>query len=293
LNAAIRERARRQFGNVARAQLVELGLSKGGIEWRLRTGSLVVRYTGVYCLAPARQDPQALIAAAVLAGGPNAVASHATAGYLWGFVARWQPPPEISLTTGDRRPRHILTHRCPSLQPRDITHQRGITVTSPARTALDIAPSLSRRQLTRLVNDARLGRYLRLPALADVLERNPYHRGTKLLKPFVENPGNPTRSTMEDEFLAFLAKYNLPTPQINVYVHGHEVDAFFPEHNLIVELDGWETHQTRTAFEEDRDRDANNLAHGLSTVRITRDRVTHSPDNEAARLRRILSREAA
>lgn len=150
---AIRVVAGRQSGNISRAQLRSAGLSKGAIDRRLQRGGLVKRYPGVYALAPARMDPQALIAAAVLAGGPTAVASHASAGWLWGYVKHWQPPAEISLPTGDRRPRHILTHRCPSLQPRDITHQLGVPTTSPARTALDIAPRLTRKQLTRLVND--------------------------------------------------------------------------------------------------------------------------------------------
>jgi len=101
------------------------------------------------CQAPARMDPQALIAAAVLAGGPTAVASHGSAAWLWGWLPHDQPPPEISLPTGDRRPRRILTHRCPSLQPRDVTRQHGVPTTAPARTALDLAPRLGHTQLTR------------------------------------------------------------------------------------------------------------------------------------------------
>lgn len=85
---------------MSRAQLLEAGLSKGGIEWRLRNGSLVTRYTGVYALAPTRMDAQAVIAAAVLAGGPTAVASHASAAWLWGFLSRCHAPPEISLPAG-------------------------------------------------------------------------------------------------------------------------------------------------------------------------------------------------
>ncbi len=291
--AAIRALAGRAGGNISRAQLLGVGLSAGAIDARLRTGALVFRYRGVYAPPPARQDPQALIAAAVLAGGPDAVAGHASAAWLWGLLPRYEPPPEIALTKGDRRPRHILTHRCPSLQPRDITHQRAIPTTTQARTALDLAPRLTNKQRSRLVNDARLDGYLRPASLQDVLERNPRHRGAKLLKPFAETTQNPTRSTLEDEFLPFLAAYGLPIPQINVRLHGREVDAFFPEHNLIVELDGWETHRDRDAFEDDRDRDADNLAHGHSTIRITRDRVTHRPDHEAARLLRILDRETA
>ncbi len=130
LNAAIRERLQRQHGNITREQLLECGLSKGGIEWRLRNRTLLPRYTGVYCQAPARQDPQARIAAAVLAGGPTALASHTSAAFLWGFQLHFQPPPEISLPTGDRRPRHILTHRCPSLDRSDNSLQLGVKVTS-------------------------------------------------------------------------------------------------------------------------------------------------------------------
>jgi hypothetical protein len=288
--AAIRALAGRQSGNISRAQLLEVGLSEGAIDARLRSGALTRRYPGVYALAPARQDPQALIAAAVLAGGPDAVASHASAAWLWGFVPRYEPPPEITLTQGDRRPRHILTHRCLSLQPRDVTRQRGVPTTSPARTILDLAPRLTTKQRTRLVNDALLSHHLRQAALRDVLDRSPYHPGTKLLRPFTDsNPTNPTRSPFEDDFLAFIAKYTLPTPQINVYVSGREVDAYFPDHNVIVECDGREYHKNQDAFEDDRERDTENLKHGLITVRLTKKRLINHPDYEAERLRDILS----
>ena len=270
--------------------MLGIGLSKGAINARLRTGALVYRYPGVYALAPARMDSQAVIAAAVLAGGPDAVASHASAAWLWGFLSRYEPPPEIALTKGDRRPRHILTHRCRSLRPRDITHQRGVPTTSRARTALDIAPRLTKKQLSRLVNDQLRENHLRIEALTDIITRNPLHPATKLLRPFAETTANPTRSDFEGEFLAFCAQYGLPTPQINVKVNGREVDAFFPEHNVIVECDGWDFHKDRAAFEDDRERDAENLKHGLATVRITRDRLTPTPDREAARLKQILDR---
>ncbi len=83
-------------------------------------------------------------------------------------------------------------------------------------------------------------------------------------------------------------EYRLPTPHINVRVNGREVDAYFPEHNLIVELDGWDYHKDREAFESDRERDAENLRHGLKTLRITKQRMTQTPDREAERLQEIL-----
>jgi hypothetical protein len=293
VEAAVRELARRQSGNFSRQQLLAQGLGAEAIKARLRNGSFVTRYHGVYCQAPARQDAQARIAAAVLAGGPTAAASHATAAYLWGLLPRYEPPPEIALTSGDRRPRHILTHRCPSLQPRDVTHQRGVPTTTRARTILDLAPSLSHKQLTRIVNDARRDGHLRLDALNDIITRNPLHPGTKLLRPFAETTINPTNSGFEDDFLAFTEKYDLPSPLINTTVNGYEVDAYFPDHNLIVECDGWDFHKDRQAFESDRERDAHHLAHGTLTVRLTRDRLEQQPDREANRLRTILEQQAA
>jgi hypothetical protein len=80
---------------------------------------------------------------------------------------------------------------------------------------LDIAPRLTHRQLSRLVNDARHDGHLRPASLQDVMDRNPLHPAAKLLAPFVENPHNPTYSDFEDDFLAFVATYDLPTPEIN------------------------------------------------------------------------------
>jgi hypothetical protein len=290
VEAAIRDLARRQSGNFSRRQLLSIGLHPNAIRARLSNGTWAVRYHGMYCLAPARQDPQALIHAAVLAGGPDAVASHSSAAHLWGFLPHYKPPPEITLTTGDRRPRHILTHRCPSLQPRDIARQHGVPTTSPARTALDLAPRFTKKQLTRLVNDQLRDGYLHLEALRDILDRNPYHPGTKLLRPFVEHPRNPTDSPFEDDFLTFVKKYGLPMPQTNIWLHGRKVDVFYPEARLIVELDGREFHNDQDAFRDDRERDTENLKHGLTTMRMTKDRLELTPGYEAERLMEIYCR---
>jgi very-short-patch-repair endonuclease len=72
-------------------------------------------------------------------------------------------------------------------------------------------------------------------------------------------------------------------------VAGYEVDALFEAEQLIVELDGWAFHADRDAFERDRDRDADTLAAGCATVRITWERMRRAPAQEAARLQAILT----
>ena len=71
-------------------------------------------------------------------------------------------------------------------------------------------------------------------------------------------------------------------------VAGYEVDALFVAERLIVELDSWDYHFDREAFERDRDRDADTLAADHETVRITWTRIEQQTAREAARLHQIL-----
>jgi very-short-patch-repair endonuclease len=120
--------------------------------------------------------------------------------------------------------------------------------------------------------------------------RFPTHAGARLLRPFADLDDGPTRSGFEDDFRAFCRRFGLPRPRVNVRVAGHEVDALFAAQRLIVETDGWSFHRDRRTFESDRDRDADTLAAGFRTLRITWDRMHDAPNREAERLRQILQR---
>jgi len=83
-----------------------------------------------------------------------------------------------------------------------------------------------------------------------------------------------TRSELGAWFLALVRDAGLPEPLVNqsLAARDHprlEVDFYRPTHHLIVELDGWETHRTRAAFEADRRRDAALQADGWRVVRFT------------------------
>jgi len=182
----------------------------------------------------------------------------------------------------------IKVHRSIKLIRRDLDRQFGIPVTTPARTVLDVAPRLTTRRLTRVVNDARHANLLHLEDLADVLNRNPFHPGTKRLRPFEEHPRNPSRSPLEDDFIAFVKRHGLPMPVTNTYLLGYEIDVLYPAERVIVEIDGYEYHSDRTSFRGDRKRDVVMLAAGYVTVRITDDRMKDDGAEEAERLQAIL-----
>lgn len=174
---------------------------------------------------------------------------------------------------------------------RDITIIEGIQVTSAARTLLDMAPRTRPKSLTRYINDGRRTHLLAPEDLADVAARNPTHPGAPILNIHAANPHNPTRSGLEDRFLRFCERYNLPTPLINTMLYGYEVDAYFPVEKVIVELDSEEFHMY--SFESDRERDATMLLHGIVTIRVTDERLTERPAREADRMHAILAARRA
>jgi len=287
IDESVRRLAGRHRGYVTRAQLLDLGLGRRLIAHRLHTGRLIRVHYGVYAVGhePASAVDRAY--AALLACGPGALLSHASAAALWGVFERWWEPFEAMVPTGRRRP-GIRIHRA-TVDRKDVRRHLGIRVTSPARTIFDIAPRLTDKALTRAVNELRIERRLQLEHLAELVARLPRHPGARRVKPLIESPKGPTRSELEDAFVAFTERFGLPQPELNARVAGYEVDALFREQRVIVELDGYQFHGTRQAFEKDRERDAATLAAGFVTVRITWERLTESPEKEADRLNAIIA----
>jgi very-short-patch-repair endonuclease len=79
---------------------------------------------------------------------------------------------------------------------------------------------------------------------------------------------------------------------VNVIIEGYEVDMAWPEYRLIVELDGYQVHRTRRAFEGDRRRDAKLKLAEFDTIRVTDRWLTKEPDDLERTIRRLLARRA-
>jgi very-short-patch-repair endonuclease len=263
--------AARQHGHITRRQLLDLGMTAAIIDAWVRDGKLIRVHQGVYALGYRRVEVVAVAHAAVLACGPTAVLSHASAAALWD-LGRWPRTHEVTVV-GDRRPKGITAHRSKTLTRADTTTQLGVRTTTAARTLTDLRPRLTKKQFARLVNNARLAHLLNEQSATALLLR--------------EAPL--TRSEQERDFLAFIRRHKLPIPITNTKLHGFEVDAVFPDHTLVVEIDDYATHGDPATFQTDRERDAVHADHGYLPFRITRDRFTKA---EADRLRRILMARA-
>jgi very-short-patch-repair endonuclease len=286
---ALADRAERQYGLLTRAQLLEAGVGAAAIRYRLETGRLHRVHRGVFAIGYRSLSPLATGMAAVLASGPDAVLSHRWAAALWEIGPSWRRPVDV-IAPHYRRLPGVSVHRSRTLQRSERTSYRGIPVTIPARTLIDLADLLKDDlALARVVNEALVKRRVRPEELAAMLDRATGRPAITRLRPFLDGTDAPTRSALEDAFLAFVQRHELPRPEVNQRVVRYEVDMLWRRQRLIVELDGRRFHDHPRSFESDRERDANLLAAGYRVVRVTWRRLMQQPEREAARLRALLN----
>jgi len=98
-----------------------------------------------------------------------------------------------------------------------------------------------------------------------------------------------TRSVLEDRFLKLCDRHGLPRPRTNFLIEGHEVDACWPAHRVAVELDGWQRHKDRVAFQHDRTKGNLITQAGWRLFRYTHDDVVRRPAETAAALGAFLA----
>ncbi len=276
--------AARQHGVVGRRQLLNLGLGADAIKSRLASGRLHSIHRDAYAVGHRRISQRGRWMAAVLGCGTGSVLSHHSAAALWGLEEARSP---IDVTAprgrqGTPRRAGIRLHRC-RLEEDEWTRRDGIPVTTVARTLFDLAETVSRDRLARLWEEADKLHLLGLDDIAAVYERRRgCRRARRQVRPLLlEAPySERRRSPLEDRFATFCRHFELPPPATNVLVLEKEVDAAWLDARLLVELDSWEHHAHRAAFERDRKRDAALIVAGYRTIRVTHRRL----DGEAATL---------
>jgi very-short-patch-repair endonuclease/predicted transcriptional regulator of viral defense system len=288
--------AGRQHGVVARAQLLELGLGEGAVDRRLRAGRLHRVHLGVYAVGHRVLSQQGTYLAAVLACGSSAVLSHRSAAGLWSIRGASGGPIDVTVPGRSRSSRAIFRHRS-DLPADEATVRDGIPVTSVPRTLFDLAAVVSPTSVERALREAE---YLRLDdrlSLPELVERYPHRRGVRAVRACLarraEHPGR-IRSPLEERFLPFLRRYRLTLPSLNAWIElegsRYQVDCLWPDASLVVELDGYEAHGTRTAFREDRTRDRRLRVAGYGVTRVAWAQLEDEPEALAADLRDLIAR---
>jgi very-short-patch-repair endonuclease len=268
----------RQEGVATRAQLLAAGLGEDAIDHRLRTGRYRAEHESVYSLGPLSMRGRLI--AALLAGGGSAALCHASA-LVPCRLRVTVVTIDIALPTKRRDTDKVRFHRL-SLDDSEVTRRDGLRFTTIERTLLDIAATGA--DIRKLGQEALAKRLTTRAKLSHMAHRHKGRRGAPALRKIAGEPH--TRSDLERKFLRFLDDNGFPQPQWNHLIGDYDVDCYWPEFQLVIEVDE-DAHQF--TFEEDRARDRYLAGLGLRTMRVTeqclRDEATLREDvRRAARI---------
>ena len=260
--------AARQHAAVALDQLRRCGLTNGGVTRRVQRGVLHRRHRGVYAVGQPTLSEDGQRMAAVLAAGPGSALSHVSLVELHG-ISRFRDRVLHVSSPRLRRLEGVQVHKVRRLDPRDLTTHRNIPVTTVHRLFVDLSDVLTPHQLANVIHEAAFrGRFVEA-AVRDAMARaNGRHR-LHVLERAIElhRAGCPgTKSAGADAVLALLPD---DEPLVNLHVEGRQVDFHWPEHRLVIEIDGAGHERDPTQLDDTR-RDAMLRAAGWTVRRFRR-----------------------
>ena len=209
-----------------RADLVAAGITAGEIKARLASGALLREHRGVYRVGHRAPSVEARYLAAVWAGGEGALLCGLAAAYLLGLVAGPFVPRAEVLARVQRRIEGVRVRR--GLNPRDSFLWRGVPVTSPARTMVDLASALSVDDVARAFHEAGIRHHLTPDHVEAVLRRRPNSPGAAKLRAVIHGEVPLTLSALERRFRRLLRANGLALPRSNRRIEGRLIDSAGP-----------------------------------------------------------------
>ena len=233
-----------QYNRVSWRQLLDLGVGERAVRRRLADGRLVAVEDGVFAVAPVREDDDWGNWMGATLTAPNTFLcrfSAAAALGAWGLKRSFETVVRPG-NGGPRRHGGVVAFRSLTLEGETTTY-RGVPITTPSRTLLDIAASrTSQRALARTLREmVRLER-VTIPELTDALAGWRRRRGAgRLTRTAVRYSGLPierARSGAEVRAMEIIRDADRPLPESNKKIAGEEADLIWREERLIVEIDG-------------------------------------------------------
>lgn len=255
-------------------------MSDAGIDRAVTAGRLHRTFRGVFAVGHPGVSGRGRLRAATLACGPGAVISHRSAAALLGLLN--EGPTVIDVIAPPSRGRKIdgiRFHRVRPPRPEEIGSVDGVPCTSPARTLVDLAGTVSEWTLRGCFERAAQRGLLDIPAVETSADAG--RRGAGSLRALIEEwraaapvaKKGRLKSPLEAKVLPLLMQRGSPTPLLNTSVEIRkgriEVDFLWPQQRLVVEADSRDFHGTAVAFERDRWRDRELMRAGYAVLRVT------------------------
>jgi hypothetical protein len=253
----VRVFAGQNHGLIDRPTALTLGVNDHQIGLGLAVRGWTEVHRGVYYLNVTPRTWETEIAAAVLAAGPAAAASHRAAGTLWGLDDVY-PVIEVTVPYSDTpEPIGVILHR--TRRPVDTTIHKKIRLTTVERTLLDLAGLLPDRSLEKAAEAALRNRLTTITNIATCLGRYG-GRGVKgtlrMRRVITALDRDLTGSPSEVDLLSLIrdAPIPQPVPQLEVSLPDGGtayLDFAWPDRHKIVETDGIDAHASPDQREHD------------------------------------------
>lgn len=237
-------------------------------------------HQGVYLFGTGVMLPGARELAAVLAYGEGTRLGGRSALGMLGVIPPWPGDVEVVVVGRYARSRAgIRASRMRQLAEVDRSTKNGIPIVSPALALVQFARVAVDDELERAIAEAYALKLVSEPMLRAVVERMPKVAGTGKLRAELDREGGPqwTSSKADQVMKSLLRQAHLPMPVTRERVAGWPADFFWPAHRLIVEVDGFQFHGSRWAFERDRRRDQAHIAAGYTVIRFTWRQLNEEP----------------
>lgn len=232
--------------------------------------------------------------------GADAVASHRSAAALWGIDGPFAGHVELTGHLGSKaRPKGAIVHESTDLAPEHVTVRRGVPVTNPLRTLVDLGAVVGPRVLDRSVDDVlarRLATYEGLLDLLGSVARRGRRGAGRLRASLAARTGAP-ESVLEAELERLLLRSDLPEPERQYVLRANgvfvaRVDFAYPDLRLAIEADGSSTRADRAALDYDDERQNRIVARDWLPLRYTWRQVVGAPIRTLADINRQIQRRA-
>jgi very-short-patch-repair endonuclease len=225
-------------------------------------------------------------------------ASHRAALWIWG-LADDDPPIEISVVT-DRHPAPAgcVVHRSRDLDDRYVTNRRGIVVTTPARTLVDVGCVVPKWAFSDALERALHRRLVTVPGLRRIIEEvgGRGRNGVGVLRNALDGRalGAARPESLLEPLMARLCAQNnvagvLYQEWLDLEGRRLRPDFLIPDAKLVIEVDGLEVHGTREALDDDLERQNLLVDHGYLVLRYTKTHL-RSPARVASQILRTAAR---
>jgi hypothetical protein len=262
-------------------------------------GQLELVHPGVARVAGAPATDHQSILAAVLSCGPQAMASHSSAALLWGVVLDgWSVEVTLIQRRGGRDRRGVTVHRPTDLLDLSAVRRSGVPVTNPLRLLVDLGASRPEEQLEEVLDQLLVRGTVTIAGARAALARHsrPGRSGAGALRSVLDRwalGAQRPDSGKEAEAARWLAGAGVGEPVFHHRVGRYELDFAWPDLLVALELDGWESHGGREAFEYDRLRDLHLQSLGWLVMHVSALSVKRRVPAVLAQVGEVLRRRAA